>query len=160
MRAAFVLCLGLCAQSGLVQAQALSPRALACVNGAAQYHTVNPQVLAAILVHESFGKPGTVARNSNGSVDVGLAGTNSVHFPELARTGVMPADLLDECVSAYVGAWNLSKKIFKYGNTWQAIGAYHSETPQHNARYQVLIYNKMVDMGYIADQKLTQLRPR
>jgi soluble lytic murein transglycosylase-like protein len=135
-------------------AQTLSPKADACVDGASKYHSVSPQVLSAILVHESRGRPNTVVQNSNGSIDVGLAGTNSVHFKSLARTGVMPADLLDECVSAYVGAWNLSKKIYKYGNTWQAVGAYHSETPTFNARYQALIFNKMIDMGFIAGPKL------
>lgn len=137
-----------------ISAQTLSPRTQACVSGAALYHSVNPQVLSAILVHESRGKPQTIVRNTNGSIDVGLAGINSIHFPELAKTGVTPADLLDECVSAYVGAWKLSKKINKYGNTWRAIGAYHSETPHFNARYQALIFNKMIDMGFLNAQKV------
>lgn len=141
-------------------AQSLSPRAAACVQGAALYHSVSPQVLEAILIHESLGKPNTVVNNTNGSSDLGLAGINSVHFPELARKGVMPADLFDECVSTFVGAWKLSKKIYKHGNTWRAIGAYHSETPHFNARYQALIFNKMVDLGFLSEKKIAVARLR
>lgn len=138
------------------QAATLTPRAQACAEGAADYHKVNPQTLTAILLHESRGKADVVLQNTNGSLDVGLAGTNSVHFQELAKKGVAPRDLLDECVSAYVGAWNYSKKVFKHGNTWQAVGAYHSETPIHNALYQIAIYNKMVDLGFLVGAKLAK----
>ena len=127
----------------------LSERALQCVQSASQYHRVNPQILVAIARVESRGNPLAVGRNSNGTLDVGLVQTNSIHFDDLVKKGVAPAHLQDECVSLYVGAWMLSKKMAKHGNTWAAIGAYHSETPQHNYKYQRLIYSELIAMGAI-----------
>ncbi len=36
---------------------------------------------------------------------------------------------MQPCVSVYVAAWRLREMTNKYGNTWAAVGAYHSETP-------------------------------
>lgn len=132
----------------------ISARAEECIQGASAYHSVNSDILRAIVRHESRGHANTVARNTNGSIDVGLVGTNSVHFDELIKKGIAPAYLLDECVSVYWGAWNYSKKVYKYGNSWMAVGAYHSETPYFSARYQALIYNEMVVMGVLAGPQL------
>lgn len=131
----------------------LSSRAMQCVDPAASYHRVNPDILKAIARVESRGDGRTVTRNSNNSMDVGLVGTNSIHFPELIKKGVAPQDLLDECVALYVGAWMYSKKIARHGNTWRAIGAYHSETPRFNYRYQVMIYNELVSMRILPGPK-------
>jgi soluble lytic murein transglycosylase-like protein len=141
-----VLLLAFCSIGGL-SAKELSPRANQCVADAATYHQVSSEVLKAIVSHESRGRANTVARNTDGSIDVGMMGTNSVHFSDLQSKGVAPADLLDECYSIYVGAWMYSQRVFKYGNTWRAVGAYHSKTPYYNERYQVLIYNEMVRLG-------------
>jgi soluble lytic murein transglycosylase-like protein len=110
-----------------------------CFDDAAEYHHVNPWILRAIAARESGFKPDTMSRNTNGTVDIGMFGTNSVHLPELARYGINQADLLDSCKSAYVAAWRLAKMVKKYGNTWQAVGSYHSETPVHRVRYETLI---------------------
>ena len=49
----------------------------------------------------------------------------------------MPAvQQMDGCVSVYVAAWHLKSKMVKYGNTWTAVGAYHSESPHENMVYQ------------------------
>lgn len=127
----------------------LSEQAEQCIIGASTYHKVNPYILKAIVRHESRGRPKTIALNTNGSIDVGLTGINSIHFAELQRKGVAPVYLLDACVSIWVGAWTYSKKVHKYGNTWRAVGAYHSETDRYNQRYQSLIYNEIVNMGVL-----------
>lgn len=101
-----------------------------CFDDAAAYHHVNPWILRAIAARESGFKPNIVVRNSNNTVDIGQAGINSVHLPELARYGIAQADLLDGCKSTYVSGWHLAKKIRKFGNSWQAVGAYNSETPR------------------------------
>lgn len=107
-----------------------------CFDDAAAFHGVNPWILRAISVVETNGcRASQVERNSNGSVDVGCTQTNSIHFPELRRYGVEPHELLDPCKSVHVAAWLLRKKMIKHGNTWNAIGAYHSETPRHRDRY-------------------------
>lgn len=133
-----------------------------CVAPAAAYHRVNDKILRAILMVESRMKENTVSRNSNGSIDVGIAGINSKHFDELARYGVAPEHLLDACVSTYVAAWKLSKHMARWGNNWFGIAAYHSATPYYNRRYQILIYNQLVSAGVLAGdpQSVPPLNPR
>jgi hypothetical protein len=77
---------------------------------------VNPDVLRAILKIEPSMRADAVTRNSYGSLDVGIAQTNSIHFQELARHQIAPAHLLDACVSTYVAAWQLSKIGVKHGD--------------------------------------------
>lgn len=98
-----------------------------------------------------------VNRNANGSIDVGIGQVNSIHFKELSAHGITPGSLLYPCVGSYVAAWHLGRQLKLHGNTWFAIGAYHSVTPYYNSRYQALIYNAMVDMHTVAGPKLTVL---
>jgi soluble lytic murein transglycosylase-like protein len=105
------------------------------VKEAAEYHGVSAQVVKAIIWHESINKPNLVLKNRNGSVDIGLGGINSIHYQELGRYNVQPEHLLDGCVNAYVTAWLLAKKVARYGHTWEAVGAYHSETPAFKWAY-------------------------
>ena len=118
-----------------------------CVNVAALHHKVNPNFLQAILRIESKGSADRTSKNQNGSMDIGIAGINSVHFSELLKHGITEEMLMDDCVSTYVAAWQLHKKVAKYGDTWAGAAAYHSGTPYFNARYQILLFNEMVRMG-------------
>ncbi|AQW31678.1 lytic transglycosylase domain-containing protein (plasmid) [Ralstonia syzygii subsp. celebesensis] len=106
-----------------------------CVDDAAAYHDVNPQVLRAIGYQESHLNPQARNRNRNGSEDLGMFQINSIHLPELSRYGIERQMLFNPCVSAYVAAWHLSRKIRQHGNNWWAVGAYHSESPEHNGVY-------------------------
>ncbi|MFP3637922.1 lytic transglycosylase domain-containing protein [Paraburkholderia sp. SIMBA_054] len=106
-----------------------------CFDDAAAFHNVNPTILRAISIVESGNKPYAVNRNSNGSVDYGQMQINSIHLPELARYHMSQEDLFDGCKSIYTGAWILRKGIDKYGNTWAAIGSYHSSTPYYRDQY-------------------------
>lgn len=115
-----------------------------CVTPASEYHGVNPWVLKAILKVESGFNAKAVNRNANGTVDVGMAQINSIHFRKLQQWGVTPADLLDGCVATYVAAWHLAGRIKEHGNTWFAIAAYHSASPCQNRRYAGLIWNQLV----------------
>lgn len=130
-----------------------------CVVTAAERHSVNPWVLKAILKVESNFKPGAVNRNPNGSVDIGMAQINSIHLKELRKYGISDKDLLDPCVSTYVAAWHLAKQYRAHGNTWFAVGAYHSATPCFNNRYAGLVWNTLVDWKVIdsAKRKLKSL---
>ncbi|KUZ78968.1 lytic transglycosylase [Burkholderia ubonensis] len=119
----------------------------ACFERAAGYQGVNPQILRAIAWYESKGNPGAVHRNADGSIDVGQTQINSVHFGELRRYGVPPGALKDACVNVYVAAWMLKRKMVRYGNTWQAIGAYHSETPHLRDEYARNIHAVLVSWG-------------
>lgn len=110
-----------------------------CFDDAAQYHKVNPWVLRAIAAQESGFNPLAIGRNSNNTVDIGEFGINSVHLPELAKYGIRKEDLLDGCKSAYVAGWRLAKMVRKYGNTWRAVGAYHSENAGPRDLYAALV---------------------
>lgn len=143
-------------------AQTASPEVLApqlsepapCVSAAAQYHTVNPWVLRAILKVESDFNPRAMNRNANGTVDVGMAQINSIHFAELGRWGIAPANLMDGCIATYVAAWHLSKQIRKYGNSWFAVASYHSTSPCQNSRYAGLLWNALVGWGVAPGPKV------
>jgi hypothetical protein len=114
-----------------------------CIREASIFHKVNDTILEAILRIESRLRPETIHKNTNDTIDIGIAGMNSVHLAELSQFGIGQNDLLNPCIGTYVGAWHLAKKYKKYGNTWQAVGAYHSETPIENQRYQNLIYQEV-----------------
>ena len=127
------------------------PGADRCVDAAAAWHRVHPHILRAVLMTESAMNPQALRRNSNGTLDIGLGQINSVHFAELARHGVSPLALTDACVASYVAAWHLARQQARWGNTWYAIGAYHSTTPAFNQRYQRLVWRQW--------QRLTALTP-
>jgi len=120
-----------------------------CVGPAAEYHKVNPWILRAILKVESNFSAGAVNRNANGSVDVGMAQINSIHFQRLRQYGVTPERLMDGCVSTYVAAWHLAQQLAKYGNTWFGVAAYHSATPCQNHRYALLVWNALADWSVV-----------
>jgi soluble lytic murein transglycosylase-like protein len=120
-----------------------------CIDEAARYQHVDPLVLRAIAYHESRMHPGTLNHNVDGSVDVGVMGINSVHFSELASYGIRPGHLRDGCINAYIGAYYLRRKIDKYGNTWRAVAAYHSETPALGAAYANAIRSILARWGVL-----------
>lgn len=115
-----------------------------CFEEAAARHGVNAFMLSVIASHESRLNETSVVTNSDGSVDMGLMGINSVHLNDLRVFGIGREQLLSGCVNVNVGAWLLSKKIKKYGNTWRAYGAYHSENEPYSSIYQRKIYEAAV----------------
>jgi lysozyme-related protein Hpa2 len=106
-----------------------------CFDAAAAYQHVNPLILRAIAWQESHANAGAIHRNRNGSTDYGMMQINSIHLPVLARYGISAADLMNPCANVYIAAWYLRRMIVKYGYTWTAIGAYHSESPAERDRY-------------------------
>lgn len=114
-----------------------------CFEFAAQRYQVNETILKAIAVHESRLIPGMQNRNSNGTEDLGLMGINTVHLLELSKFGVDRERLMDACSNVQAGAWLLQKKIRKWGNTWKAIGAYHSENGSYSELYQERIMSEL-----------------
>ncbi|KAK48990.1 lytic transglycosylase [Caballeronia jiangsuensis] len=122
-------------------------RADDCFEQAAAYQGVNPLVLRAVAWRESKGDTAAINRNANGSIDVGQLQINSIHFTDLARQGIPHRALADPCVNVFVAAWLLKQKMVKYGNTWRAIGAYHSESPKHRDAYARSIQQILVSWG-------------
>lgn len=120
-----------------------------CVEGAAAYHGVNPWILKAILKVESDFDPKAYNRNANGTVDVGMAQINSIHFAKLGKFGIKPEQLLDGCVATYVAAWHLAGQIRTHGNTWFGVASYHSASRCQNDRYAGLLWNALVSWGAV-----------
>jgi len=106
-----------------------------CFDEAARYQKVNPLILRAIAWQESHNRPDATHKNANGSTDYGLMQINSIHLPTLAQYGISSDTLMEPCKSVYIAAWHLRQKMNKYGNTWAAVGAYHSETPSLRDSY-------------------------
>jgi cell wall-associated NlpC family hydrolase len=106
-----------------------------CFADAANYQHVNPQILRAIAWQESHFRPDATHRNANGSIDYGMMQINSIHLRRLSQFGISHEQLMDPCASVYIAAWHLREKILKYGNTWEAVGSYHSETPLERDDY-------------------------
>ncbi len=106
-----------------------------CFIDAAAYQHVSPVVLRAIAWQESHARADALHRNSNGTVDYGIMQINSIHLPALSRYGLSARDLMKPCSSVYIAAWYLHSMMNKYGNTWQAVGAYHSQSPAERDRY-------------------------
>ncbi|RKP59341.1 lytic transglycosylase domain-containing protein [Pararobbsia silviterrae] len=100
-----------------------------CFDEAAAYQHVNPFVLRAIAWRESHNRGDAVHKNDNGSTDYGLMQINSIHLPTLSQYGISSETLMEPCKNVYIAAWHLRHQMNKYGNTWQAVGAYHSATP-------------------------------
>jgi soluble lytic murein transglycosylase-like protein len=107
-----------------------------CFDAAASYQGVNAGILRAISIRENRRCDATIHRNENGSEDFGCMQINSVHLRELAGYGIGANDLVqDQCKNIFIGAWHYKKMVKKYGNTWTAVGAYHSETPRLRDQY-------------------------
>lgn len=124
-----------------------------CVTQAATYHSVSPWILRAIIQVESSFNPNALNKNNNGTVDVGIAQINSMHFKELGKYGIGQRELMNGCISSYVAAWHLRKQVVAYGNTWFAVGAYHSATPCYNQRYSGLVWNVLLKWGVVNGPK-------
>jgi len=116
-------------------ASAATPAQANCFDDAAAYQHVNPLILRAIAWQESRNRPAALNKNTNGSVDYGLMQINSIHLPTLSRYGIGRDTLMEPCKNVYIAAWHLRQKMNRYGNTWQAVGAYHSETPSLRDKY-------------------------
>ena len=105
-----------------------------CFNASAQKYNLSPVLLKGIALAESSGIP--TAKNTNHigttkSVDVGLMQINSGWFPLLERKfGIKASQLQNACMSIDVGAWILAHEFKRYGNQWDAVGAYNAACTQ------------------------------
>lgn len=106
-----------------------------CFDDAAAYQHVNPLILRAIAWQESRNRPDAKHVNANGSIDYGVMQINTIHLPTLAQYGIGKEALMSPCKNIYIAAWQLRRQVNRYGNTWAAVGAYHSATPALRDEY-------------------------
>ncbi len=111
-----------------------------CLSMAAKKQRLPEEILWAIRIGEG-GRRGTVSRNTDGSVDVGVMQINSIHFQKFqAKYGVKPSWLVyGNCMSMYAAAYILRNEINRTGDFWMGVGSYNSRTPSKNHAYQVRI---------------------
>ncbi|HQR19505.1 MAG TPA: lytic transglycosylase domain-containing protein [Burkholderiaceae bacterium] len=105
----------------------------ACFSEAAARYGVSPQLLCAVARCESDMRPDAVNRSHvarTGTVDYGLMQINSGHLPWLKQYGITEQHLLDACTNVQVGAYILAEKMQRYGNSWEAVGAYNAACTQ------------------------------
>ncbi|WP_153099004.1 lytic transglycosylase domain-containing protein [Paraburkholderia hayleyella] len=121
-----------------------------CFDEAASYQNVNPLILRAIAWQESRNRPSALHKNANGSTDYGVMQINSIHLPRLSQYGISTGTLMEPCKNVYIAAWHLRQKMNRYGNTWEAVGAYHSETPALRDKYAKQIAGILQKWNFLA----------
>lgn len=128
----------------LPQPKAVDPAVLDyCVNTAAKHFSIHPDVIHTILKVEG-GKIGTLARNSNGSYDLGPMQLNTIHLPDIKKNfpHLTWRDLAYKpCVNIGVGTWILYNRLQETPNFWKGVGNYHSKTDKHRRVYLKKVYS-------------------
>lgn len=117
-----------------------------CFQEAGQRYGVSPWLLWAIAKAESDFDPDARNSNPNGTTDVGLMQVNSLWATRLGETW---NQLGDPCTNVMTGAWILRQCLQEFGNTWQAVGCYHSRTPERNKRYAARIASILQRQGLL-----------
>lgn len=110
-------------------AMMLAGQAHACWEEVGARYQINPLLLAAIAKTESSFNPKVRTQNTDSSYDIGMMGINSSNLPMLAKFGIYEQNLYDPCTNIAVGAYLLRRHQLQRGNTWDAVGSYHSKTP-------------------------------
>ncbi len=121
----------------------LSPSAHACWEEAGNRYGVNPNLLQAIARTESSMNPNAVNRNRDGTYDLGLMQINSRWFPTLRKYGISEQQLRQPCFSIHVGAWIMAQNMLRFGNSWDAVGAYNSPNPARRIAYAQKVYRNL-----------------
>ena len=102
-------------------------------------------LLKAVAQVESSNRARVVARNTNGSLDIGYMQINDWWLPKLQQYGITKHTLLDDaCINLNVGAWILKQGIDRYGYNAQGIGAYGAGTDPKKSQVRITYANKAV----------------
>ena len=115
-----------------------------CWQEASQRYGVPVSLLKAVAQVESSNRARVVARNTNGSLDIGYMQINDWWLPHLQRYGITKTTLLDDaCINLNVGAWILKQGIDRYGYNAQGIGAYGAGTDPKKSQVRTTYANKV-----------------
>ncbi len=109
-----------------------------CSIAASLEYGVPADIMLAIAEVEG-GRPGVIARNSNGTVDIGPMQFNSDYLrKELKRYGITPDDVNGAgCYPYRLATWRVKKHIeTDSGDIWTRAANYHSRTPKFNKIYR------------------------
>jgi hypothetical protein len=115
-----------------------------CWEDAAKRYSVPVELLKAVAHVESSNRARVIARNSNGSLDIGYMQINDWWLPKLAEYGIDKDALVDDaCTNLNVGAWILRQGIDRYGYNAQGIGAYGAGTSPKKEQTRITYANKV-----------------
>lgn len=117
-----------------------------CLIDSAKYYGI-PEVFLRIIKDIEDGKVGTLRRNTNHSVDLGVMQINTINLPEILKEfkNVGWVELaMDPCVSVDVAAWFIKKKLRKAKKTSpiNALMDYNSSTPEVRIHYAFKVMMK------------------
>ena len=124
------------------------PATMECVLDSAIKRNIPANVLLAVGQHEA-GKEGSAIRNTDGSLDFGRTGINSITvddvMPEMKKYGVTREQVVyylryDGCYNYDMAAYVLQKHLRNCNfDFWTCVARYHSKSPEPNKRYQTFI---------------------
>lgn len=101
---------------------------------------VPPSLLWAIAKVESNFNPSAVAKNTNGTKDIGLMQINTIHMERLKKDyGISENHLFDVHINVAVGAQILSRCLRKHGYTEKGINCYNGRTTNNQYAKKVLM---------------------
>ena len=110
-------------------------------------NNVPPDIVASILYVEG-GREGSVSRNKNGSLDLGVMQINDRAWLKIVSEALFYGDekktyhelVYNSCMNIKIGTWILSKRMdANNGNVWKAVGEYHSRNNKLAADYVVRV---------------------
>jgi soluble lytic murein transglycosylase-like protein len=123
-----------------------------CWEAAAKQYDVSEEMLVAIAMTESNLDVNAFRENIN-TYDIGIMQINSSWLPELEKYGITESDLFEPCTNINIGAWIYAQEVARYGNSWIAVGAYHTgaftEDTKQRKLPRIYAYAEKVHKNYL-----------
>lgn len=96
-----------------------------CISKSAERYNV-PELLMHAVLSKEGGTTGQCSKNTNGTVDCGLAQINSTWADYFKKYGVSMGDIKDEpCINIQAQAYILKKNYLNKNDWYKAVMAYH-----------------------------------
>ena len=103
---------------------------------AGKTYNVPPLLLKKIATIESGLNPKALGKNKNGTFDYGLMQINTIHLKKYKHQyGMTEEQMMNPEINIHIGAKLISGIIAKHGFNFEAIGRYHSNTPEHKQKW-------------------------
>ena len=131
---------------------------LACMALVANLYHLPPRVLPSIQAVEG-GHPGSLQKNTDGSEDLGVMQINTRWLPAFAAFTGLPISVVHDrlmtqaCFNiAAAGAILRTYLNEAHGDLMQAVGNYHSHTPDRHRHYQLLVLQSATNLFVAHDR--------
>lgn len=139
------------------ESEPVDPHILSCIKEAATRYGHDFLLMQAMADTESSFRPAVVntnkpsKRNPSGSKDVGLFQINLDEWSlKLRKYGISIESLFDPCINSHVAGWILWENKKTYGDTWKAVGAFNSPTPERQQEYIQRVWKNYKRLGGMA----------